>query len=86
MITVIGTNPCPQCGKERIVDKVWTDTDETPMGASPIKHTSMVCPDQACQSKLEQKLARERAQRDERARTKDALSQSRMSKSMPAKS
>jgi hypothetical protein len=84
MNSTIGSNPCQLCGIERIVDKVWTDPGETPAGGSPIKHTSMVCPDKACQAKLEQRLAREQAQRDERARIKDELAQARMNKSVPA--
>lgn len=42
------SNPCPRCGKERIVSKVY----EEQIGQSIVTTREMVCPDKECQNKV----------------------------------
>ncbi|MGI5827791.1 MAG: hypothetical protein ACOX6V_02090 [Patescibacteria group bacterium] len=63
-------NPCPICGKERIVAKTWIEEIKTYGGTSKVTHTIMVCPDPECQKKTDMKirLDREHAQAHAKAR------------------
>lgn len=75
------SNPCQRCGRERIIQKTWVEQIDTAAGTSTLKHTLTVCPDPACQSKVEDGLARDQAQRQERLRAKEEHTQSRLKKS-----
>jgi hypothetical protein len=45
----IASNPCPRCGKARIVVKTWIEEIVTNWGKSKVTHSSTACPDPACQ-------------------------------------
>ena len=53
-------NICIRCGKKRVVAKTWTETIKTSSGTSLLTHILSVCPDAACQKKVEQLLAKQK--------------------------
>lgn len=60
------TNPCTQCGKERILFKTWVEKVTPTYGnrTSTVTRSLTVCPDPECQKIVEQKLAVEKDKRD----------------------
>jgi hypothetical protein len=59
------TNPCTECGKERILFKTWDEEiptygDKT----TTVTRSLTVCPDPECQKVVEKKLAVEKDKRD----------------------
>ena len=50
-------NVCTRCGKPRIVSKKWTEKVTNKYGTSIIRHVETVCPDPACQAKVDKELA-----------------------------
>ena len=51
------SNPCIECGKERIDGKTW----QGKAGASVITYTLTICPDPDCQKIVDRKIAAKRA-------------------------
>lgn len=51
----ITSNPCPTCGKERIVVKTYKEY----VGNSLVVTTLTVCPDPKCQEKRNKQLAKD---------------------------
>lgn len=47
------SNPCIECGKERINGKTWT----TKAATFAITHTLTICPDPACQKIVDKAIA-----------------------------
>lgn len=60
MIKYFQSNPCTRCGKERVVVKVTKEY----IGNSQVTNTFMSCPDPACQKVIDEKLAKEKENRD----------------------
>jgi hypothetical protein len=59
------TNPCTQCGKERILFKTWDEEVPGYGGTSTtITRSLTVCPDPECQKIVDKKLAVEKDKRD----------------------
>lgn len=54
------SNPCIQCGQERIDSKTWTEEVDTFFGKSVITHTETVCPNPDCQVIVDEKLQAQR--------------------------
>lgn len=46
------SNPCIQCGKERIDGKSWKEKN----GSSVIEHISTICPDSDCQKLVDKAI------------------------------
>lgn len=57
-MTII-TNPCPLCGKQRIV----VESYEEVVGMAVMIHTKTACPDPDCQKKLITLLSKEKKKR-----------------------
>ena len=58
------TNPCIQCGRERVVSKTWTETITSFSGTlQDIVHVTAVCPDALCQEKLNTEFAKQKEKR-----------------------
>ncbi len=57
--------PCIRCGRERDVAKTWKEQVTTLSTVSILTHTSMICPDPACQKIVEAGLDVQRKKRDE---------------------
>ena len=55
--------PCPRCGAPRIIDKIWEEELETVAGISRVKHTRMICQDEACQIKVDAEVAKQEQKR-----------------------
>ncbi len=53
-------NPCPICGKSRIVVKTFKEY----IGTSLVTTSVMACPDPKCQAKIDKRLAKEKKFRD----------------------
>lgn len=51
------SNPCIECGKERIDGKTW----QGKVGASLITYTLTICPDPDCQKIVDKKAADRKA-------------------------
>ncbi len=51
------SNPCINCGKERIDGKSWVGK----VGVSPITYTQTICPDSKCQKIVDQRTADRKA-------------------------
>lgn len=51
------SNPCINCGKERIDGKSWTGK----VGVSPVTYTQTICPDPECQKIVDQRTADRKA-------------------------
>ncbi|OGE30539.1 hypothetical protein A3C59_05565 [Candidatus Daviesbacteria bacterium RIFCSPHIGHO2_02_FULL_36_13] len=51
------SNPCIQCGKERIDGKSW----EEKAGISVVTYTDTVCPDSECQKIVDKAIADRKA-------------------------
>lgn len=51
------SNPCVNCGKERIDSKTWKEK----VGASVIIHTKTICPDPECQKQVDKAIAERKA-------------------------
>ncbi|MCL5784875.1 MAG: hypothetical protein M1142_06010 [Patescibacteria group bacterium] len=47
------SNPCINCGKERVDGKTW----EEKIGATVVIHTQTVCPDSECQKLVDKAIA-----------------------------
>ena len=47
------SNPCSECGKERIDSKTWKGK----AGASVVTYTMTICPDPVCQKKVDKAIA-----------------------------
>lgn len=60
------TNPCTQCGKERILFKTWVEKVTSTYGnkTTTVTRSLTVCPDPECQKIVEKKLAVEKEKRD----------------------
>lgn len=60
------TNPCTQCGKERILFKTWVEKVPATYGnkITTVTRSLTVCPDPECQKIVEKKLAAEKDKRD----------------------
>jgi hypothetical protein len=59
------TNPCTQCGKERILFKTWDEEIPTYGNkTTTITRSLTICPDPECQKIVEKKLAVEKDKRD----------------------
>lgn len=54
------SNPCIQCGKERIPGKTWTEK----AGLTIVTRIHMLCPDKACQKLLDKAIADQKAKND----------------------
>lgn len=65
------TNPCIQCGKERILFKTWVEEVPATYGnkITTVTRSLTVCPDPECQKLVEKKLA---AEKDKRNKIKEA--------------
>ena len=63
-------NPCIECGKQRVDGKTWKGK----VGSSVITYTLTICPDPACQKKVDQAIADRKLKSDllsrERAQAK----------------
>ena len=57
ILLTLMSNPCVNCGKERIDGKTW----EGKIGASPVTYTMTVCPDPACQKLVDKAIADRKA-------------------------
>jgi len=51
---------CIRCGKTRVISKVWQEH----LGQSLVTYTETVCPDPACQKKVEKEIAARREKRE----------------------
>lgn len=51
------SNPCVNCGKERVDDKTWKEK----VGATVIIHTRTICPDPQCQRQVDKAIAERKA-------------------------
>ena len=47
------SNPCIECGKERIEGKTWKEK----VGTSVLIYTQTVCPDKECQKIVDKEIA-----------------------------
>ena len=83
MNSKIATNPCVRCGQERIVGKTWVEKIENTGGISKLTHTLMVCPDPACQAKLEKELNKQKEARISRAKLKEEQDLARKERATP---
>lgn len=54
------SNPCSECGKERIDGKTWKGK----VGISVITYTQTICPDPECQKIVDRKTADRKAKSD----------------------
>lgn len=66
------SNPCVRCGTERVVLRTWVEESEQGGRVSRLTHTLMVCPDAACQAKVEKELQRKEDARAERVKSRQA--------------
>lgn len=55
------SNPCTTCGKQRVVVRTYREK----VGGSVVVHTLTVCPDPACQEKINTQLAKEKRFRED---------------------
>ncbi len=55
------TNPCIRCGKQRIEAETWSEG----VGNAKITHIDTVCPDQDCQTIVDQEIAMKKKIRDD---------------------
>lgn len=62
------TNPCIECGKERIDGKSWIQT----LGNSKIIHTLTICPDPECQKIVDKAIAARRLKAENLSKAKIA--------------
>lgn len=51
------SNPCINCGKERVDGKSW----EVKIGSSIVTNTRTICPDPDCQRQVDQSIADRKA-------------------------
>lgn len=51
------SNPCINCGKERVDGKTW----EEKLGATVVIRTQTICPDSECQKVVDEGIARQKA-------------------------
>lgn len=51
------SNPCIECGKERIDGKTWKGN----VGISVVTYTQTICPDSKCQKIVDQRTADRKA-------------------------
>lgn len=56
--------PCIRCGQMRIVSKTWKETVTTLGMSSVLTHTTLICPDSACQKIVELEFAVQKEKRD----------------------
>jgi hypothetical protein len=55
------SNPCTNCGTERIVKKTWKEKVDN----SVVENVLMICPDKACQKTVEMRIQRQLDKNDE---------------------
>ncbi len=60
------SNPCTNCGKERIDDKTWIDKT----GLFAVTYTQTVCPDPDCQKVVDKITADRKEKADKLAKNK----------------
>ena len=72
MSTIIGPNPCPRCGKERVAERSWSEDSGPEERKSTVIYTKTVCPDPDCQAQVEKALAKEAERRQARVDQKNA--------------
>ncbi|MEK7617111.1 MAG: hypothetical protein AAB414_03580 [Patescibacteria group bacterium] len=54
------SNPCIECGKQRIDGKTW----KSKIGTSVLIYTQTICPDPACQKLVDQAIAKRKEKND----------------------
>jgi hypothetical protein len=67
------TNVCPRCGKLRITSRKWTEVVTTMRGNSTIGYEDTICPDRACQRKVEEGLVMAREKHEEILRNRELM-------------
>lgn len=60
------SNPCIECGKQRIDGKTWKGT----VGTTIVTYTLTVCPDPKCQKIVEKGFAEKKEKSEQLARKK----------------
>ncbi len=60
------SNPCIECGKERIDGKTWKGK----VGTSVVTYTQTVCPDSDCQKIVDKGILERRAKSEDLAQKK----------------
>lgn len=64
--------PCNRCGSEKRVAKKWKEIMPTLTGTTVIKHTQIVCMNEACQMESDEMLRKEAKKRQDVRTKKEA--------------